>query len=337
MANRFHINQEKGEIGACSAKPGNCPYASTDEHYDSMVDAAQAYEKSMESQMFPAQKVSKENYGSDLGLKLTPSSKFQTELYTSQADQAEVSQLNAEEAEIYHMVRNEVGPALTHSEARNMVQSWRLVKDKIRGISVDELRYQVTVKGSAHDYLAAKLTAEPGAYGKYAPAAELEANLTERVSDAINASRPYGFPEDEPARYRMDQRERGLLQAASQLSGVEPQEIKARAIDRAPVQRSHEGISDSELQKRQNHLSQLTRSTDAKRKELAQINREVAIRDVLASTGSETAAYDTAARYVKDRTLSAREIGGLIGTPRPESIAKLDGDSKRIWEQNWGR
>lgn len=335
MANRFHINQEKGEIGACSAKPGNCPFGNQDEHYDSMVDAAQAYEKSMESQLFSNEKPKRETYGPDLGLKLAPSSEFEGDPYLSQSDAAEVAQMSDDDREVYDRIRKEVGPALTHFGARNMIMAWDLVRNKVPSLSPGALRYQVSTGQNIYDELAQKLTANPAVYGKYKQAAELEATLTEDLSKAVNASRPYGFPEDEPTRYRMDQHERGLLNAASQLSGVEPQEIRARVLDSAPVNRTHEGISDSELQKRQSHLSQLTRSTDAKRAELAQINREVAIRDVLDDSLSETEAYERATRYVKDRSLSTREVSGLLGTPRPETIEKLSDESRYTWEQNW--
>lgn len=337
MANRFHINRAKGEIGNCTAKPGNCPFAGDDEHYDSMVDAAQAYERSMESQLFPSEKPKRESYGPDLGLKLTPSAEFDGDPYLSKSDEAEVARMSDDDREVYEIIRSEVGPALTHFEASNMIQSWNLVKTKVPGLTADALRYQDSIKGGVYNYLAQKLTATPAAYGKYKQAEELEATLTDELKESITASRPYGFPEDEPARYRMDQRERGLLNAASQLSGVEPQEIRARVLDSAPVNRTHEGISDSELQKRQSHLSKLTRSTDAKRAELAQINREVAIRDVLDDSLSETEAYERATHYVKDRSLSTREIAGLLGTPRPETIEKLSDESKRTWEQNWRR
>lgn len=335
MANRFHINRKKGEIGACSAKPGNCPFGSQEEHYDSMVDAAQAYEKSMESQLFPDERPEREIYGSDLGLKLTPSSKFKGDPYLSPSDHAEVARMDEDERELYSLIRKEVGPALTHFEARNMIQSWDLVKAKVPGISADALRYQASTGAKVYDQLAQKLTAIPASYGKFKQSAELEATLTEDLAEAMNASRPYGFPEDEPARYRMDQRERGLLNAVAQLSGAEPREIKARIQDRTPVERNHEGLSDRELQKRQSHLSGLTRSTDAKRAELKGLNREVAIRDVLDSSISETEAYGRAAHYVTNRELSTREIAGLLGTPRPETIEKLDGDVKQIWEKNW--
>lgn len=335
MANRFHINRKKGEIGTCSARPGNCPFGSQEEHYDSMVDAAQAYEKSMESQLFPDERPEREIYGSDLGLKLTPSSKFKGDPYLSQSDAAEVARMDEDEQELYGVLRKEVGPALTHFEARSMIKSWSLVKNKVPGINADALRYQAFTGAGIYDGLAQKLTATPAAYGKFKQAAELEATLPEDLAEAMNASRPYGFSEDELTRYWMDQRERGLLQAAAQLSGAEPREIKARIQDRTPVERTHEGISDSELQKRQSHLSQLTRSTDAKRAELKNINREVAIRDVLDSSLSETEAYDRAAHYVKNRELSTKEIAGLLGTPRPETIEKLDGESKLLWEQNW--
>ncbi len=49
---RFHINPETGNPGSCSAREGNCPFGSDDEHYTSEVAARQAYEKQMDSESF---------------------------------------------------------------------------------------------------------------------------------------------------------------------------------------------------------------------------------------------------------------------------------------------
>lgn len=48
----FHINPVTGNPGECSAKPGNCPYASESEHYGSKDEARFAYEKKMEKLNF---------------------------------------------------------------------------------------------------------------------------------------------------------------------------------------------------------------------------------------------------------------------------------------------
>jgi len=45
--NRFHINS-KGDARKCSAKNGNCPFGSTEEHFATAEDARKAYEGSME-------------------------------------------------------------------------------------------------------------------------------------------------------------------------------------------------------------------------------------------------------------------------------------------------
>jgi len=45
----FHISPETGNPGACKAKPGNCPFGSVHEHYESKEDARAAYERSQES------------------------------------------------------------------------------------------------------------------------------------------------------------------------------------------------------------------------------------------------------------------------------------------------
>lgn len=46
MSKKFHVNAA-GEPGVCHAKNGGCPFGDVNEHYDSMDDARQAYEKKM--------------------------------------------------------------------------------------------------------------------------------------------------------------------------------------------------------------------------------------------------------------------------------------------------
>jgi len=48
----FHINFETGEVNKCHAKI-QCPFASQDEHYNTRVEAVEAYEKAMMESLFP--------------------------------------------------------------------------------------------------------------------------------------------------------------------------------------------------------------------------------------------------------------------------------------------
>lgn len=41
---KYNINPIRGEIGECSAAPGNCPYAEAQDHYGSPGEARAAYE-----------------------------------------------------------------------------------------------------------------------------------------------------------------------------------------------------------------------------------------------------------------------------------------------------
>lgn len=335
MANRFHINEAKGEIGACRADKGNCPFGGSENHYDSMVEAASAYEQSMESQVFSTVKKPRKVYGADLGLTLTPSADFKGDLDLSASERAEVQALTPEQAEIYEIVRKEVGPAMTHMDAHNLVEALRLTVRDTGSPSYESLRAEAATGNPIHDSLAQKLTDSSGGYGHYKSAAELNDGLVARMTNIVSTSRPYGFPEDEYTRYRMDHQEMGLLHGASRLSGVDSREIRARILDQATVDRPFKDESDASLQKRQSHLSQLSRMTNAKRVELKRINKEVAIRDVTAGANSPEEAYEIATRYIDDRTLTAREVSGLIGTAREETIAKLSGRTKRIWEDIW--
>jgi len=47
MTVRIHLNKETGEPGVCSAQPGNCPFATDEEHFISVGDARQAFEAAM--------------------------------------------------------------------------------------------------------------------------------------------------------------------------------------------------------------------------------------------------------------------------------------------------
>lgn len=52
MSKKFHVNQETGNYGKCTAEPGNCPLGGdtgTDNHYTSKNDAVMASEKVLEN------------------------------------------------------------------------------------------------------------------------------------------------------------------------------------------------------------------------------------------------------------------------------------------------
>lgn len=51
---RYHINPGTGKPGQCSAKSGNCPFASDSEHYPSVEAAQAAYEAQQASSTVPA-------------------------------------------------------------------------------------------------------------------------------------------------------------------------------------------------------------------------------------------------------------------------------------------
>lgn len=45
MATKYHVNTETGDMGKCSAKPGNCPVAGGADHFDDREEAAVRSEK----------------------------------------------------------------------------------------------------------------------------------------------------------------------------------------------------------------------------------------------------------------------------------------------------
>lgn len=51
---KYHINPETGNPNQCVAKPGNCRFGSDTNHYDSKVEARQAFEKSMDDAQTPS-------------------------------------------------------------------------------------------------------------------------------------------------------------------------------------------------------------------------------------------------------------------------------------------
>ena len=55
----YHTNLKTGNIGRCSASPGNCPFGAEDKHYSSVMDAKNAIEKVLENQYLNFDKVQK--------------------------------------------------------------------------------------------------------------------------------------------------------------------------------------------------------------------------------------------------------------------------------------
>lgn len=64
MSTKFHVNPETGNPGPCSAKEGNCPFGSEEEHHSTREEAQSAYEKS-QGRSFST--VSSNGNGSDEG------------------------------------------------------------------------------------------------------------------------------------------------------------------------------------------------------------------------------------------------------------------------------
>ena len=46
---KYHINPKTGKAGLCRARSGNCPFGSDEQHFDSLLEAQAAFEKSMAS------------------------------------------------------------------------------------------------------------------------------------------------------------------------------------------------------------------------------------------------------------------------------------------------
>lgn len=45
---KYHVNPEFGEVGKCTAEPGNCPFGDENQHFNSKQEARDAYEAQME-------------------------------------------------------------------------------------------------------------------------------------------------------------------------------------------------------------------------------------------------------------------------------------------------
>lgn len=79
----FHINPDNGDVGACAAKNGKCPFGNDDEHYTSSESAREAYEMKSEIAKEKSLKAWKRKTFPSLENKTTPKVTSHQPIYTS--------------------------------------------------------------------------------------------------------------------------------------------------------------------------------------------------------------------------------------------------------------
>jgi len=60
---RYHVSEKNGP-GKCSAEPGNCPFASDDEHFQTKEEAQKEWERQLSEEIKPLSSVSRNDYSS---------------------------------------------------------------------------------------------------------------------------------------------------------------------------------------------------------------------------------------------------------------------------------
>lgn len=328
---KFHINQADGTVGACRAEKGNCPFGGEDQHYTSMVAAAKAYEDSMADQMFAAPVKPKKANGELFELSVP--SNYNLVDHLNSEEIAEMNALGSPGSAVYALMRSEVGPALIHSDANNVMYYWKQNYDLPGGAA----RWDKAVKdnGSGDTYKLAKDFIESGSvklYGSIPSEDEIHSSVVDNAKKAISATRNYGFAEDEMTRHYQDKRESAYIKALSVLSGDDEKLVRQKLLSDLPVNRPHQGVSDEGLDHKigilERRISTLkNRETKATRsRELAELQREVSVREV------QAASHDDAWKVAADaRGISQKDALGLLGVPNRTDLRNMDETTKEFW------
>lgn len=151
-------------------------------------------------------------------------------------EKRDLAGFNEEKKEIYYAVRTAVGPALTHNKAADILYFWKKNTEANGRQSwlIHSSRYELPRQ--IYDAIASYIAIGP-AKASVESKSELEDGLLDRARGAVLARRPYGFPEDELTRHRMDENERQLLQASELMSNVSAKEIRKRILETVQVDR----------------------------------------------------------------------------------------------------
>jgi len=156
--------------------------------------------------------------------------------------------------------------------------------------------------------------------------------VVDNAKKAISATRNYGFAEDEMTRHYQDKRERAYIKALSVLSGDDEKLVRQKLLSDLPVNRPHQGASDEGLDHKigilERRISTLkNRETKATRsRELAELQREVSVREV------QAASHDDAWKVAADaRGISQQDALGLLGVPNRTDLRNMDDSTKEFW------
>ena len=329
---KFHINQADGTVGACRAEKGNCPFGGEDQHYTSIVAAATAYEDSMADQLFAAPTKAKKIAKDEL-FDLAFPDYYIVEDHLTGEEAAEAKALGKPGEDVYKLMRSEVGPALIHSDANNVMYYWKQNYDQPGGRE----RWNQAVKRvePGETYELVKDYIENGnvkLYGSIPSAEEVHTSLIDNAKKAISATRNYGMAEDEMTRHYQDKRERAYIKALNLLSGEGEDRVRQKLLSDLPVNRPHQGVSDEGLDHKigilERRIATLKnrQTKQIRSRELGELQREVSIRKIQAASHDD--AWKVAAEV---NGVSQRDAIGILGVPNSTDLRHMDDATKEFW------
>jgi len=225
---KFHINTKDGTVGLCKATKGQCPFGGESEHYPSIVEAAKGYELMMNSETINT--VSK----NEMKIPFVSVENYEVSKETLRGrDFDDFIHYDSQRASDYLNLRNSAGPVVTHKEARDIAYTIKLIRENPalrRKFSEETLGneddfYDISVQFIKDNY-------KDTLYHTLYSSKELEENIWENLNNAINAKRPFGFPEDEMTRYQQNANEKGYVEALKTLTGLDETEVRRIALNK---------------------------------------------------------------------------------------------------------
>lgn len=312
MENKFHINMKDGTVGACGATKGKCPFGTDEQHFTSMVAAAKAYEETQKSETIVSLKKGKKTQPAALGEFEVPDNYLADKAGLDYSENRELNALSELNRERYWVARDAGGPAVTHDHAKRIVEDLQDVLER----NFPQLSWAAAIHdGTANTYdKMVKFVDEANVGVPYhyphKTSGELTADLYANTKELVLASRPHGFPEDEMTQYNMDKRESQQLRAIAEFTGRKPDEIRTEMIASVPVKRNGlENLDDKQLQADVEKLNSLKRLSDDRKRQRTAYNRELAIRQILASPDDDKITWE----ILRSHDVTRNEVTSLIG------------------------
>lgn len=329
---KFHINQKDGTVGQCRAEKGGCPFGSEDDHYTSMVAAAKAFEDSMGDQVLSSRSKTDVGYSGSKDLfTLKKPNGYKVKL--SESEKLEVKNLNYPGITIYNEIREQVGPALTHWDASNIMYTFNQNLNAPGG----DKRWNDAVRASGEDmdtYTLVRdfiLTGQQPIYHELPEKDKLNTDLVEKAKKAMRAERKYGFPEDEMSRANQDQRESEYIDAISKLSGNSYADTKMKLQSNMAISRPHakkyRQDLNVEIADLESKIKGLKRASliQEKTRQLNELKREYSIRMI------EDAPRNNKWRLASRAPISQAEALNLTGVPSDYDYSLMDEETQLFW------